>query len=133
MSTLDQNRSITKNSIPSLDKLLRHEFLVRLIGSFGRKLVVEAARAELDNQRALLLQEKIKTTTTKQLTQLIEARIGATLQMSLQPVFNLTGTVLHTNLGRAPLAEEAIKAMIDAARGGTNLEFDLSNGRRGDR
>ena len=133
MSTLDQNRSITKNSIPSLDKLLRHEMLVQLIGLYGRKLVVEEVRAELDNQRALLLQEKIITITTEQLTQLIEARIGATLQMSLRPVFNLTGTVLHTNLGRAPLAEEAIKAMIDAARGSTNLEFDLSKGRRGDR
>ena len=133
MSTRDQHQSITQNSIPSLDKLLRHEMLVQLIDLYGRKLVVEEARAELDNQRALLLHEKIETTTIEQLTRLIEARIGATLQMSLQPVFNLTGTVLHTNLGRAPLADEAIKAMFDAARGSTNLEFDLSKGRRGDR
>ena len=133
MSTRDQHRSITQNSIPSLDKLLRHEMLLQLIELYGRKIVVEEARAELDNQRALILQKKIKTTTIEQLTQFIEARIGATLQMSLQPVFNLTGTVLHTNLGRAPLADEAIKAMFDAARGNTNLEFDLSKGRRGDR
>ena len=73
MSTLDQNRSTTKNSIPSLDKLLRHEMLVQLIELYGRKLVVEEARAELDNQRALILQKKNKTTTIEHLTQLIEA------------------------------------------------------------
>jgi len=133
MSAVEQNSNFPGNAIPSLDKLLRHEILVQLTGLYGRKLVVEESRAELDNQRTLILQGKIKTSNIQQLTRLIEARIGAALQMSLQPVFNLTGTVLHTNLGRAPLAEEAIKAMTDAARSSTNLEFDLSKGRRGDR
>ncbi|MBT7665826.1 MAG: L-seryl-tRNA(Sec) selenium transferase, partial [Rhodospirillaceae bacterium] len=105
----------------------------QLLGRTGRDLVVEETRAEITQTRQRLIQNKNVDVTLDALAQRIEARVASALAMSLQPVFNLTGTTLHTNLGRAPLAEEAIEAMSAVARGATNLEFDLDKGRRGDR
>ena len=119
--------------IPSLDRLLRAPSLQQLLARTGRQLVLDEARAELNQLRQQFGQGRSDDVNLDALTRRIEARVGAALQMSLLPVFNLTGTILHTNLGRAPLAEEAIEAMASVARGATNLEFDLANGRRGDR
>ena len=121
------------NTIPSLDRLLRQPALQQLLTRTGRQLVVEEARAELDDRRGELRKGLGAEVSIDQLCQRIEGRVGAALAMSLRSVFNLTGTILHTNLGRAPLAEEAIEAMASVARGAANLEFDLAKGKRGDR
>ena len=63
----------------------------------------------------------------------VDRRARSTLQPSLRPAINATGVIIHTNLGRAPLSDEALAAMTAAARGYSNLEFDLEAGERGSR
>jgi L-seryl-tRNA(Ser) seleniumtransferase len=131
----DQARQPGHGDIPSLDRLLRTPALEQLQARGGRQLVLEEARAELGQLRQNLNNSGAAAddVSLDGLAERVEARVGAALQMSLRPVFNLTGTILHTNLGRAPLAEEAIEAMAKVARGAANVEFDLAKGRRGDR
>ena len=117
-------------SIPATDRVLKLPAVARLIAAHGRKAVTEAVRSELaaarrDPARADLSDDGIAARVGK--------RIAAMLAPSLKPAFNLTGTVLHTNLGRAPLPEEAIAAMADVARGASTLEYDIGTGARGER
>ena len=121
--------------LPSIDRVLRLPEMQSLSSAFGRDLVADAARAELEARRVAIFREKGQSgaLAEQDLVQRIEERVSAALRPSLAPVFNLTGTVLHTNLGRAALPEEAIEAICLVSGGASNLEFDLSKGRRGDR
>jgi L-seryl-tRNA(Ser) seleniumtransferase len=119
-------------ALPSVDRLLRHAGLKASIDQHGRSLVTEAirqvlaeARDEITNGGGALDDEELVARVTQRTTSYATP--------SLRRVFNLTGTILHTNLGRAPLPPEAIEAVIDAAREPSNLEFDLETGKRGDR
>ena len=124
------------SGVPSVDRVLRAPATRALIDEFGRSNVAGAARAALE-----LLRLKLKKgaspdgtqSTEEEIVEIMKNDLRAFFSTSLVPVFNLTGTILHTNLGRAPLPPEAISAMADVAGNPTNLEFDLKNGRRGDR
>ena len=115
-------------ALPAVDRVLRSEEAVGLITQYGRPLVLNAVRKNLAERRL--------SGATASVAAIIEAS-AASLDRIMQPsqrrVFNLTGTVLHTNLGRAPLPEEAIAAAIEAMRDPTTLEYDLASGRRGER
>ena len=121
------------SKIPSLDKLLQAPEVASLVESHGREPTVSALRAVLDEARAAMGKGESVDIAEASIGQSSAARLARAAAPSLKRVFNLTGTVLHTNLGRAPLAEEAIAAMADAVRGASNLEFDLTSGKRGDR
>ncbi len=134
-SNLDQLKSL-----PSIDKLLLSDSLAVLIARVGKESVKLEARVQIDVLRKAILAEDESSLAwmsspdfmaefCQRISQAIEAQFASTLI----PVFNLTGTVVHTNLGRASLPREAVDAMITAATNATNLEFDLSSGKRGDR
>jgi L-seryl-tRNA(Ser) seleniumtransferase len=102
--------------------------LAPLIARAGRPLVIEALRAWAEAKRG-----RDEVADEAACVRWCEARLRGLVQPSQRRVFNLTGTVLHTNLGRALLAEEAIAAAVDAMRSPTTLEYDLSGAGRGER
>ena len=121
-----------RRAIPSVDRLLKLEPVATLIADYGRPLVVETIRAMLDEQRAQL-PGKSAAPDENALIAECSARLHAATRDSLRPVYNLTGTVLHTNLGRALLPQAAADAAMIAMTHAVNLEFDLGGGARGER
>jgi L-seryl-tRNA(Ser) seleniumtransferase len=123
-----------RRAIPSVDRLLKLEAVDSLIDRYGRPLVVETLRAVLDEQRAAFTRApaQIDLDATALIATCAQ-RLRTTTQASLKPVFNLTGTVLHTNLGRALLPRAAAEAALMAMTHAVNLEFDLGGGERGER
>ncbi|MBT3787489.1 MAG: L-seryl-tRNA(Sec) selenium transferase [Alphaproteobacteria bacterium] len=122
------------SDLPSVHFLLEQDVTLDLVADYGRDLVTTSIRDVLQTLRAEIPEAKKATdiSTPAIITRLV-SHLEDIAQPSLRPVFNLTGTVLHTNLGRAPLPTEAIEAMSRVAAGASNLEFDLAKGKRGDR
>ena len=116
--------------LPSVDRLLEEPALAVAAEEYGRSEALAGARKVLADARRVLGAGRALDPTG--LGPVAAAQIAARARPSLRRVFNLTGVVLHTNLGRAPLPEEAIAA-VAAAAGNCNLEYDLETGRRGDR
>lgn len=119
--------------LPSVDLVLRSPAAAALVARFGRKAATEAVRAELGEIRAALRDGGIAVPAADELALRAMERLDAADRSSLRPLFNLTGTVLHTNLGRALLAEAAVEAATAAMREAVALEFDLDTGKRGER
>lgn len=119
-------------NLPSVDALLRSPDTLQMLENFGRVAVTDSIRQVLSDRRSTK-QVLGNDNDVASILQATHERLTALATPSLQRVFNLTGTVIHTNLGRAPLAEAAIEAMQDAARFPANLEYDLKTGKRGDR
>ncbi len=117
--------------LPSIDRLLGEPGAEALVAAHGRPLTLEALRAALDGLRAKPPRDGADTTALA--LDDAAARLARLSQPSQRRVFNLTGTVLHTNLGRALLPEEAIEAVASAMREPSNLEYEIASGRRGER
>ena len=123
------------SNIPSVDRLLRESVVAPLLTQFGHTAVVQETREELQllRERALRSELQLADVQSEAIARRIESRLVSRSQPLLRSVFNLTGTVLHTNFGRALLPDAAVQAVVRAMRTPVNLEFDLDSGGRGDR
>jgi L-seryl-tRNA(Ser) seleniumtransferase len=121
--------------IPGLDRLLESEDASALLSEYPRPRVVGALRGAIERVRHLIAAGEPVVAPEAPALYVDYAREGLVAgdRPSLAPVINATGVVLHTNLGRAPLAPEALEALETAATGYSNLEYDLETGARGSR
>jgi L-seryl-tRNA(Ser) seleniumtransferase len=115
--------------LPSLDALLRMPTAEALIARFGRTATAAALRSELAARRSA----RAFNVAPLEILDATADALARRFARSQRPVFNLTGTVLHTNLGRAPLPRIAAEAAAEALTCATTLEFDLARGQRGER
>jgi L-seryl-tRNA(Ser) seleniumtransferase len=119
-------------SLPGVDKILTDNRFSRTAKDYPHDLIVNVIREELERQRQSIQSGKSGNSLDEIIDNIIE-NLAFIFTPSLRRVINASGVILHTNLGRAPLSEEALAAMEQASRGYTNLEFDLDKGDRGSR
>ena len=121
--------SDARRDLPSVNALLETEMVHTLLDQHPRGVVLDAVRSAIDAARSAGQFHR----TEQQWMDSIVSAVRELTQMSLRRVLNATGVVLHTNLGRAPLADVAIRAIEEVAQGFSNLEYDLETGQRGSR
>lgn len=134
-----ENRSqvalATPTDLPSIDRLLRQSGAVALVAEHGHTMVTREARALADALRARCLRGELPLADVE--PQALVAVLARNIDERLRPrmccVINLSGTVIHTNLGRAILADSALQHLLATMAGPNNLEYDLVKGGRGDR
>ncbi|HEY4531408.1 MAG TPA: L-seryl-tRNA(Sec) selenium transferase [Luteimonas sp.] len=123
------------SEIPALDRLLRDPAFAALAAQHGQSRVTATLRTQLDALRGEALAGGLRREALA--APVLATHVAATLERDSRPrlraVFNLTGTVLHTNLGRAVLPEAAVQAVVQALTAPMALEYDLERGARGDR
>ncbi len=125
----DQQKRL--KNLPSVDVMLLQ--MPEEISTWGRSQVTDSLRSHLSALRASILNGQAPDTSSENIRQTVIEAVSARQGDGIVSVFNLTGTVIHTNLGRANLAPEAIKAVTRVASGASTLEFDLESGERGSR
>ena len=130
------NKNMLYRSIPKVDVLLENEVIQALIAHYSRETVMESIHMEMDKLRKFIGQcedeEKAKMQTELLLSH-IEMTVAAMHTPNMRMVVNGTGTILHTNLGRAPINREHMKRIGAIASGYSNLEYNLEAGKRGER
>ncbi len=128
----DQTATLLRE-LPSIDRLLNHARCAALLTRYNRDYVTQKCRAALDQLRANIRQGKGQLLNDDAILDQVEAQIELESRPGHIRVVNATGTILHTNLGRALLSQAAIDAMVAVAGKPINLEYDLAAGKRGKR
>jgi L-seryl-tRNA(Ser) seleniumtransferase len=134
-ASLADSSRVGAADIPSVDRILNRPALAALLARHGRTRVTAILRSHLDELRAASFAGTLQRVALADdaIAAALEVKLTGASRPHLRPVFNLTGTVLHTNLGRAILPDEAVRAVVQVLAAPVNLEFDLDSGKRGDR
>lgn len=130
------NKNMLYRSIPKVDILLEDEIVKRLIEHYSRDTVMEAIHIEMDKLRKYIGECKEEEKAKAQIDLLIshiEMTVAAMHTPNMRMVVNGTGTILHTNLGRAPISRKHMERVYGLVTGYSNLEYNLEAGRRGER
>ena len=133
------NRQELYRRIPKVDRLLEDSRIRELIGRYGDELVSSCIREKLDGLREMIGKAVTGDELSNEETEItsivsgIEKRVIETSEPGLKRVINATGTILHTNLGRAPIGKEFAARAAELMSGYTNIEYDLGKGTRGKR
>ncbi len=133
MGTGDEGLQEKLRGLPPVERLLQSGAAQAMIRAASRSIVRDALREAVDAARAAMRAAGTAAPDETALLADAAARLARARPAALRPAINATGIMLHTNLGRAPLAEEALAAVAEASRGASNLELDLQTGRRGGR
>lgn len=130
------NKNLLYRSIPKVDIILEYEAIQASIEKYGREIVIDAIRVEMDELRKFIgtcdSEEAAKEAIANVVSSIVK-RAEKMLQPNMRRVINATGTILHTNLGRAPISKEHMVHIAEIATGYSNLEYNLNAGKRGER
>ncbi len=130
------NKNLLYRSIPKVDVLLEDSAIQELTGRYGKETVMESVHIETDRLRAYIAKSENEEEARKEISLLV-SRVEKTVTdmhtPNMRMVVNGTGTILHTNLGRAPISEEHMKKVLSLVSGYSNLEYNLDAGKRGER
>lgn len=130
------NKNLLYRSIPKVDVLLEDSVIQELTGRYGKETVMESVHIETDRLRAYIAKSENEEEARKEISLLV-SRVEKTVTdmhtPNMRMVVNGTGTILHTNLGRAPISEEHMKKVLSLVSGYSNLEYNLDAGKRGER
>ncbi len=130
------NKNLLYRSIPKVDIILEYEVIQTCIETYGREIVMDAIRVEMDELRKFIgtceSEEAAKEAVANVVSAIVK-RAEKMLQPNMRKVINATGTILHTNLGRAPISKEHMEHIAEIATGYSNLEYNLEAGKRGER
>ncbi|MEC4686117.1 MAG: L-seryl-tRNA(Sec) selenium transferase [Nitrospirota bacterium] len=119
--------------IPSVDEVMKSPHGLKWLKSYPRRYILRAIREIIAFKRGEILEGFTPDVSLNAIAGDIEIKIEKLVERRLKPVINATGVVIHTNLGRAPLPPEVLNNVMDVAAGYSNLEYNLEEGRRGER
>ncbi len=130
------DKNLLYRSIPKVDTLLEEDLVKDLIDHYGRDIVMDQIHEELDDLRIAINTATDEDVVKERINNILcslKSRIENLHTPNVKKVINGSGTILHTNLGRAPISHAQAERLVDIVTGYSNLEYDLERGCRGER